>query len=45
VLVQPSVYGTYNSLMVRALRARDGRHRGVAVVAPDVTDAELDDLQ
>lgn len=44
VLVQPSVYGTDNSLMLRALRARGDRHRGVAVVAPDVTDAQLDDL-
>jgi predicted TIM-barrel fold metal-dependent hydrolase len=42
VLVQPSVYGTDNSLMLRALAAEPGRHRGVAVVGDDVTDAELD---
>jgi len=44
VLVQPSVYGTDNSLLLHALRARAGRHRGVAVVAPDVSDAQLDEL-
>jgi predicted TIM-barrel fold metal-dependent hydrolase len=44
VLVQPSVYGTDNTLMLRALRAGAGRHRGVAVVAAEVSDAELDTL-
>jgi predicted TIM-barrel fold metal-dependent hydrolase len=44
VLVQPSVYGTDNSVMQRALRSAGGRHRGVAVVAADVDDATLDDL-
>jgi predicted TIM-barrel fold metal-dependent hydrolase len=44
VLVQPSVYGTDNSVMERALRSRRGRHRGVAVVAADVDDATLDRL-
>ena len=38
VLVQPSVYGTDNSVMLDALRESGGAHRGVAVVAPDVTD-------
>jgi predicted TIM-barrel fold metal-dependent hydrolase len=42
VLVQPSVYGTDNALMLRALSVEPGRHRGVAVVADDVADAELD---
>lgn len=45
VLVQPSVYGTDNALMLRALQASAGRHRGVAVVAPDIGDRELDQLQ
>jgi predicted TIM-barrel fold metal-dependent hydrolase len=38
VLVQPSVYGHDNSLLLRALRGSPGRHRGVVVVA----DAALD---
>jgi predicted TIM-barrel fold metal-dependent hydrolase len=42
VLVQPSVYGSDNSLMLHALAAEPGRHRGVAVVDDTVTDAELD---
>lgn len=42
VLVQPSVYGTDNSLMLRALAVEPGRHRGVVVVNDDITDAELD---
>jgi len=42
VLVQPSVYGTDNTVMLEALAARPGRHRGVAVVDAGVTDAELD---
>jgi 2-pyrone-4,6-dicarboxylate lactonase len=41
VLVQPSVYGTDNAAMLDALRADPARMRGVAVVADDVTDAEL----
>jgi len=44
VLVQPSVYGTDNSVMERALRSAGNRHRGVAVVAADVDDATLDRL-
>ena len=42
VLVQPSVYGNDNSLMLQALRAGAGRHRGVAVVGPEVDEATLD---
>lgn len=42
VLVQPSVYGTDNTVLLRALRRQPGRHRGVTVVDADVTDEELD---
>ena len=41
VLVQPSVYGTDNSLMLNALAREPGRHRGVAVVADEMADDEL----
>lgn len=44
VLVQPSFLGTDNSHMVQALRAAPERLRGVAVVAPDITDAQLQAL-
>ena len=44
VLVQPSVYGTDNGLILRALAHEPGRHRGVAVVDTAVTDAELDTM-
>jgi predicted TIM-barrel fold metal-dependent hydrolase len=44
VLVQPSVYGSDNSVMLHALAQGQGRHRGVAVVEPDITDQELDRL-
>lgn len=44
VLVQPSVYGTDNSLMLRALAREPGRHRGVVVVADEIADAELDEM-
>jgi predicted TIM-barrel fold metal-dependent hydrolase len=44
VLVQPSVYGRDNTLLREALAVEPGRHRGVAVVADDVGDAELDEL-
>lgn len=44
VLVQPSVYGTDNGLILRALAREPGRHRGVAVVDTAVTDAELDTM-
>jgi predicted TIM-barrel fold metal-dependent hydrolase len=42
VLVQPSVYGTDNQLLLDALRITPGRHRGVVVVDDDVDDAQLD---
>lgn len=41
VLVQPSVYGTDNSLMLQMLRRQPGRHRGVAVVDASATPADL----
>lgn len=44
VLVQPSFLGTDNSHLVQALRAAPARLRGVAVVALDITDTELQDL-
>lgn len=44
VLVQPSVYGSDNSVMLRALESSAGRHRGVAVLDADVGDRELDRL-
>lgn len=44
VLVQPSFLGTDNSHLVEALRAAPARLRGVAVVAPDVAESELQDL-
>ena len=44
VLVQPSVYATDNSVMLSALRANPGPHRGVVVIDAGVTDAELRDM-
>ena len=44
VLVQPSFLGTDNSHLVQALRAAPARLRGVAVVAQDIADTELQDL-
>ncbi len=44
VLVQPSFLGTDNSHLVQALRAAPARLRGVAVVALDITDTELQDV-
>lgn len=42
VLVQPSVFGSDNSLVLRALAQRPGRHRGVVVLGDAVGDRELD---
>lgn len=42
VLVQPSVYGTDNRVLLDALALSPGRHRGVVVLDGDVPDAELD---
>ena len=44
VLVQPSVYGTDNSAMLDAMKAAGKRFRGVAVVAEDISDDELKNL-
>lgn len=44
VLVQPSVYGTDNTVLLDALRASGGRHRGVVVVDASVSDAALEDM-
>lgn len=47
VLVQPSVYGTDNRLHLQALhqlRAQGLAYRGICVVAPDISDAELAEL-
>jgi 2-pyrone-4,6-dicarboxylate lactonase len=41
VLVQPSVYGTDNTVMVKAMKAAGSCFRGVAVVAGNVSEAEL----
>ncbi len=41
VIVQATCHGTNNSAMVDALVASNGLARGVAVVAPNITDAEL----
>jgi predicted TIM-barrel fold metal-dependent hydrolase len=44
VLVQPSFLGTDNSFMLAAIAASGGRLRGIAVVDPAVSEAELDAL-
>ena len=44
VLVQPSVYGTDNTVMLEAMKTANGRLRGVAVVADDISEAELKQL-
>ncbi|XAH21339.1 amidohydrolase family protein [Xylophilus sp. GW821-FHT01B05] len=41
VLVQVSVHGTDNSLMLQTLQAHPERLRGIAVVRPDLPEAEL----
>jgi 2-pyrone-4,6-dicarboxylate lactonase len=45
VLVQISVHGTDNSLLVEALRANPGRLRGVAVAPADLSDRALGELK
>jgi predicted TIM-barrel fold metal-dependent hydrolase len=44
VLVQPSVYGTDNSVMLKAMAELGARCRGVAVVPDDIPDADLSRL-
>jgi predicted TIM-barrel fold metal-dependent hydrolase len=41
VIVQPSVYGTDNALLLQSLERMQGQARGVAVVASDLPLAEL----
>lgn len=42
VLVQPSVYGTDNTVMLEAMKAAGAQFRGVAVVAEDISGRELE---
>lgn len=42
VLVQPSVYGTDNTVMLEAMKAASPHFRGVAVVAEDISAHELE---
>jgi 2-pyrone-4,6-dicarboxylate lactonase len=44
VLVQASVHGTDNRLMAATVKASRGRLRGIAVIGPDASDAEIDAL-
>ena len=44
VLVQPSVYGTDNSAIGNALQSGQFEMRGVAVVAADISDREIEKL-
>ncbi len=44
VLVQPSVYGTDNRLLLDILRAHGDRFRGIAVIDPQASDGELETL-
>jgi 2-pyrone-4,6-dicarboxylate lactonase len=44
VLVQPSVYGTDNTVMLEAMKTAGSRLRGVAVVDEDISDDELKSL-
>lgn len=41
VIVQASCHGRNNDALVDALHAAEGRARGVAVISPDISDAEL----
>jgi 2-pyrone-4,6-dicarboxylate lactonase len=41
VLVQPSIYGTDNEVLLAALQQGGGAYRGVAVVSPSIGDQEL----
>lgn len=45
VIVQPSFLGSDNSYLLSCLKAHSDRFRGVAVVRPKITAAELDDLR
>ena len=41
VLVQGSIYGADNTVLLEALKQGNGRYRGIAVVAPDIGEREL----
>ena len=45
VVVQVSVHGTDNRLLLKALRQYTDRLRGVAVIDPDISDREVADLK
>ena len=45
VLIQVSVHGTRNELMIETLRAHPDRLRGIAVIAPDTPARELQRLK
>lgn len=45
VVVQPSLYGKDNSLLLAALNAFGPSARGIAVISPDISDADLRTLQ
>jgi len=44
VIVQATCHGKDNRALVDALLAADGKARGIASVGPDVTDAELEEM-
>lgn len=44
VLVQPSVYGTDNRILLNALQEQPGRHRGVVVVDPFIGLGQFDEM-
>jgi 2-pyrone-4,6-dicarboxylate lactonase len=44
VIVQPSCHGTDNAATLNAIARSNGKARGVAVVDPDISDADLDAL-
>lgn len=44
VIVQASCHGTDNTAMVDALKAGNGAYRGIAIVPPQVNDAQLGQL-
>ncbi|WP_328631081.1 amidohydrolase family protein [Streptomyces sp. NBC_00356] len=44
VIVQATCHGADNSAMVDAVRSAGGRARGIATVRPDITEAELREL-
>ena len=41
VIVQPSVYGTDNTILLNALKLTNGRHRGVVVISESISENEL----